>query len=126
MQFVNLQNDQKISRMVGGHSKLENLLYDPNTGILALSSADKRISLINTNDFDEKPLVIEEHSLNNCKVKCMGFNDRGILFALTDDNKIRLWDTDSGTYADALTAMNLPPLSDTEWNLILGREFSEK
>ena len=126
MQFVNLLDDQKVSRMPGGHSKLENLLYDPYSGILALSSADKRISLINTNDFNEKPLVIEEHSLDNSKVKCMGFNDRGIIFALTDDNKIRLWDTDPGTYADALTAMNLPPLSDSDWNLILGREFSEK
>jgi WD40 repeat protein len=126
MQFVNLLDDQKVSRMPGGNSKLENLLYDPYSGILALSSADKRISLINTNDFNEKPLVIEEHSLDNSKVKCMGFNDRGIIFALTDDNKIRLWDTDPGTYADALTAMNLPPLSDSDWNLILGREFSEK
>ncbi len=126
MQFVKLDNDQKANRIVGGHSKLENLIYDPNTGILALSSADKRISLINTNDVNEKPLVIEEHSLDNHKVKCMGFNNKGVLFALTDDNKLRLWDTDPGTYADALASMNLSPLSDSEWNHYLGREFSKK
>ena len=126
MQFVNLNTDQKGNRMAGGHSKLENMLYDPATGILALSSADKRISLINTNDFNEKPLVIEEHCLNNSRIKCMGFNNKGVLFALTDDNKMHLWDTDPGTYADALAAMNLSPLTDSEWNLIVGREFSEK
>ena len=126
IQFVNLIDDQKGNSMTGGHSKLENLLYDPNTGVLALSSADKRISLINTNDFDEKPLVIEEHSLNGHKVKGMGFNGNGVLFALTDDNKLRFWDTNPGTYSNALLSMNLPQLSDAEWNLILGREFSKK
>ena len=126
IQFVDLTNDNNARTMPAGHSKLENLLYDPNTCILALSSADKRISLINTNNFDEKPLVIEEHSLDNHKVKGMGFNSSGILFALTDDNKLRFWDTDPTTYTDALSSMNLSPLSDTEWNLIVGREFSEK
>ena len=126
MQFVDLATDQKGSRMTGGHSKLENMLYDPASGILALSSADKRIALINTNDLNEKPLVIEEHCLNNHRIKCMGFNNKGVLFALTDDNKMRLWDTDPTTYADALAAMSLSPLSDSEWNLIVGREFSER
>lgn len=124
--FVNLLNDQETDQMPGGHSKLENLIYDQNTGILALSSADKRISLINTNDLNEKPLVIEEHSLDNHKVKCMGFNGKGVLFALTDDNRLRQWDTNPDTYANALSTMNLAPLSENEWNLILGREFSER
>ena len=126
IQFVNLNFDTKGLRMVGGHSKLENLIYDPKSGILALSSADKRISLINTNDFNQKPLVIEEHSLGNKKVKCMGFNNNGVLFALTDDNRLRFWDTNPQTYSNALAAMNLADLSDNEWNLIMGREFSER
>ena len=126
IQFVNLNFDTKGLRMVGGHSKLENLIYDPKSGILALSSADKRISLINTNDFNQKPLVIEEHSLGNKKVKCMGFNNNGVLFALTDDNRLRFWDTNPQTYSNALAAMYLADLSDNEWNLIMGREFSER
>ncbi len=126
IQFVNLADDAKQSSMPGGHSKIENMLYDPNTGILALSSADKRISLVNTNDLKEKPLVIEEHSLGNSKAKNIGFNGRGVLFALTDDDKVRFWDTSPDTYANALSSMNLAPLSDEEWNLILGREFSVK
>ncbi|MBR4440060.1 MAG: hypothetical protein IKS00_00800 [Bacteroidales bacterium] len=126
IQFVNLLSDQKCGTMAGGHSNLENVLYDHSTGILALSSADKRISLVNTNDFNEKPLVIEEHSLGNCKVKCMSFNNKGVLFALTDDNMLRFWDTDPTVYSNSLASMQLAPLSSTEWNLILGREFSEK
>ena len=126
IQFVNLKNDTKGNKIPGGHSKLEKLLYDPISGTLALSSADKRISLINTNDFGQKPLVIEEHSLGNRKVKCMSFNSKGVLFAITDDNKLRFWDTNPTTYSNALSSMKLATLSDNEWNLIMGQEFSER
>ena len=126
IQFINLTNDTKGDKRTVAHSKLEHLVYDPKTGILALASADKRISLINTNDFKEKPLVIEEHSLDNNRVKGMGFNNKGVLFAITDDNKLRLWDTNPDTYASSLSAMNLAPLSQTDWDLIMGHDFSEK
>ncbi len=126
IQFVGLNTDSKGPKMVAGHSKLEILLYDPLSGFLALSSADKRISLINTNNINEKPLVIEEHSLGNSKVKCMSFNNKGVLFALTDDNKLRFWDTNPQIYANGLSKMNLTLLSDTEWDLIMGHEFSER
>ena len=134
VQFVDMTNDTPGEKMAGAHSKLDNMVYDPHTGILALSSADRRIALINTKDFKEKPLAIEEHSLSGMnafvggsgKVKCMGFNDKGVLFALTDDNMMHLWDTDPITYARTLYAMQLEPLTQTEWDLILGREFSDK
>jgi hypothetical protein len=126
MQFLDLTSGKITGSMAVGHSKLENMLYDSNTGILALASADKRISLINTNDFQAKPLVIEEHCLGNSKVKAMSFNNKGVLFVLTDDNKLRFWDTDVNTYANTLSAMKLAPLSNTEWNWILGSNFSEK
>ena len=126
VQFVNLGDDSKGEWIAGGHSKLEHAVYSPETGILALSSADKRISLFNTNDLQGKPLVIEEHSLGNSKVKSLAFNDKGVLFALTDDGCLRHWDTDPDKYAAALSKMNLAPLSDTEWDLILGREFAQK
>ena len=126
IQFVNTNTDRLADNILGGHSKLENMQYDPKTGILALSSADKRISLINTKDLKGKALAIEEHSLGNSKVKSLAFNGKGVLFALTEDNKLRFWDTDIATYANTLNAMRLKPLSQDEWDLILGREFSEK
>ena len=126
VQFVNLNDDSRGEKIAGGHSKLENAVYSPKSGILALSSADKRISLFNIDDLQGKPLVIEEHSLGNSKVKCLAFNDNGVLFALTDDNRLRHWETDPDKYAAALSKMNLAPLSDTEWDLILGREFAQK
>ena len=126
MQFLSLNDDTPSVSMTGGHTKIEDMVYDPVRGILALSSADNRITLINTNDFDENPLVIEEHSLDNRDVLCMGFNKSGILFAITDDNKLRFWDTDPSAYEDAVMSMRLAPLSDAEWKLILGKEFSTK
>ena len=94
--------------------------------MLALSSADKRILLYNTKDLDAMPLAIEEHSLGNSKAKAIGFNSKGVLFALTDKNEVRFWDTDITTYANTLKNMNLPPLTQSEREMILGSEFSEK
>ncbi len=126
IQFVNLANDQKDEKIAGTHTKLENVLYDPVSGIIAISSADKRITLINAIDIHDKPLVIEEHSLNNYRAKCMCFNNKGVLFVLTDDNLMRFWDTNPSAYANTLADMKLSPLSQSEWNMILGRDFSEK
>jgi WD40 repeat protein len=126
VQMINLNDDSKGEWVAGGHAKLEHAVYSPETGILALSSADKRIALLNTNDLQEKPLFIEEHSLGNSKVKSMTFDNKGTLYAITDDNRLRHWETDPNKYASALAAMNLPPLTDTEWDLIVGREFTQE
>ena len=126
VRMINLNDDSKGEWVAGGHAKLEHAVYSPETGILALSSADKRIALLNTNDLQEKPLFIEEHSLGNSKVKSMTFDNKGTLYAITDDNRLRHWETDPNKYASALAAMNLPPLTDTEWDLIVGREFTQE
>ena len=126
IQFVNLLDDTEADKMSPGtHSKIDNLAYDPKTGILAISSADKRITLYNTNNFTERPLVIEEHSLGNHRVKSMCFNNKGVLFAITDDNRLRFWDTDPDTYINTLSALNLEPLSQSELNLYLGSDISQ-
>ena len=126
MQFIDINTNKVVDSKTGGHTKLENLVYDPKTGILALSSADKRISLYNTKDLDATPLAIEEHSLNNSKAKAMFFNNKGVLFALTDDNQLRFWDTDITSYANTLRTLNLQPLSQSERDMILGSDFSAK
>jgi WD40 repeat protein len=126
IQFIDLNTGKVAENKAAGHTKLENMLYDPKTGILALSSADKRILLYNTKDLNDTPITIEEHSLGKSKVKSMFFNDKGVLFALTDDNQLHFWDTDITTYANTLQSMYLSPLSQSERDMILGRDFSEK
>ena len=126
MQFVDAKTGKVMERKTGGHTKLENMVYDPKTGILALSSADKRILLYNAKDMNATPLAIEEHSLDNSKVKSMFFNNKGVLFALTDDNQLRFWDTDITTYANTLKTLNLSPLTPSERDMILGSDYSEK
>ena len=125
IQFIDSKG-KVVANKTAGHTKLENMAYDPTTGMLALSSADKRILLYNTKDLDAMPLAIEEHSLGNSKAKAIGFNSKGVLFALTDKNEVRFWDTDITTYANTLKNMNLPPLTQSEREMILGSEFSEK
>ncbi|MBR4272497.1 MAG: hypothetical protein IKQ30_06635 [Bacteroidales bacterium] len=130
IQFLDMQSGKVVANKPAGHTKLENMLYDPKTDILALASADKRILLYNVNDLNATPIAIEEHSLsynnNKAKVKSMFFNDKGVLFALTDDNQLHFWDTDITTYANTLKTMNLSPLSQSERDMILGGELSEK
>ena len=124
--FVNTNTDTKVDgEMLGGHSKLEQMVYDPRTQILALTSADKRVSFINTKNFNDKPLAIEEHSLNGNKVRCIDFNSKGMFFALTDENLIRYYDTDIEQYARTLQSLHLAPLTQQEKILIFGNEFAE-
>ena len=56
----------------------------------------------------------------------MFFNNKGVLFALTDDNQLRFWDTDITTYANTLKTLNLSPLTPSERDMILGSDYSEK
>ncbi|MBR3713979.1 MAG: hypothetical protein IKM98_12400 [Bacteroidales bacterium] len=49
-----------------------------------------------------------------------------MLFALTDDNQLRFWDTDITSYANTLRTLNLQPLSQSERDMILGSDFSAK
>ena len=124
--FFDTQKDKCVKTMLSAHSSLENIVYDKNTELLAVSSADKRISLINTKNLNAKPFAIEEHSLEGQKVKAMKFNDKGMIFAVTFDNALRYWDTDIRKYAQTLQKMNLQKLTEEEKELILGREFANK
>ena len=72
-----------------------------------------------------KPLSIEEHSLNGNKVRDIGFNSRGMFFALTDENVIRFWDTDIEQYAKTIESMQPKPLTNEEKQLIFGSDFAE-
>ena len=106
------------------HAKVEYAVYDPNTQILALSGSDKRITLLNTKDFSLQPCYIEETNLRSSRVKSVRFNGKGMLFALTDKHDILYWDSDVNQYAKSLENLNLQPLTPTEKNLVLGREFA--
>lgn len=124
VRFVDMTKDITAAERAGGHSQIEKMRYDPRTELLAVASADKRISLIDTRDIrNAKIISIEEHSLK-AKVKAIGFNSEGTVFALTEDNQIRFWHTDVKAYAKIISGMRLKPLTATEKELILGREFS--
>jgi WD40 repeat protein len=119
-----MSTDKVTASRAGGHAQIEKMCYDDRTGFLAVASADKRISLINTSDIKNGKIIsIEEHSLQG-KVKTMDFNSLGTIFALTENNYVRFWYTDIKKYAEILSGMRLKPLTSTEKELILGKEFS--
>ncbi len=124
IRFLDMSTDKVTASRAGGHAQIEKMCYDDRTGFLAVASADKRISLINTSDIKNGKIIsIEEHSLKG-KVKTMDFNSLGTIFALTENNYVRFWYTDIKKYAEILSGMRLKPLTSTEKELILGKEFS--
>ncbi|MBQ3657402.1 MAG: hypothetical protein II956_11245 [Bacteroidales bacterium] len=124
VKFLDMTNDKIVASRAGGHVQIEKMCYDKKTGLLAVASADKRIAFINTSDIKNGKIVsIEEHSLKG-KVKAVDFNSAGTVFALSEDNKVRFWYTDIKKYAGILSEMHPKPLTSTEKELILGKEFS--
>ncbi|MBQ3618723.1 MAG: hypothetical protein II939_11280 [Bacteroidales bacterium] len=92
--------------------------------LLAIIGSDKRITLLDTKDFASQPFYIEENNLRSSRVNAVRFNQKGILFALTDKNQILYWDSDINQYAKSLETLNLQPLTANEKSLVLGREFA--
>ncbi|MCR5455268.1 MAG: hypothetical protein K6F33_09810 [Bacteroidales bacterium] len=120
--YTNTESNLSVD-IPGGTSKLGTMAYDPKTGLLARSSADKRILIVDTNNFTMQPYTIEEYNLNGGKVNAIKFNSKGVIFVLTDLNELRYWDTDINKYANSLKTLNLTPLSSREKQTILGNEF---
>ncbi|MBO4372152.1 MAG: hypothetical protein J5826_04395, partial [Bacteroidales bacterium] len=122
--YIDTQTDKMGYEFTGGHAKVEKAIYDPVSQYLALSSADKRITLLDTKNFELQPFYIEETNLRSSRVNSLCFNKKGMLFALNDKNNLLYWDTDITQYAESLETLNLQPLTANEKNLVLGREFA--
>lgn len=122
IRYYNTEN-KTVFDFLGGHSKPGDMTYDPNSKRLARSSSDKRIMIVDTENFMAQPYSLEEYNLNGGKVKSMKFNRKGVLYVLTDQNELRYFDTDIRQYANSLSKLNLQPLSNMEKRMILSNEF---
>jgi len=71
----------------------------------------------------EKPIVIEEHSLNRSAVLGIGIDGDGVLYALTADNCIRYFNLDIETNVAEISKQMPSLLKQEELELILGRDF---
>ena len=107
-----------------GPSKFEHAVYDSGTGLLALSGSDKRIAVVDVNNYVSQPYFIEEQNLRGGRANTLRFNSKGMVFALTGRNSILYWDTDIKQYAKSLQTLNLQPLTSDEKKMVLGREFA--
>ena len=88
-----------------------------------ISSLDKRITVIKTRSLTDKPVVIEEHSLNRSDVLCVGLDSGGLIYALTADNAIRCFNLDIEANVAVISKQSPNPLKQEELELILGRDF---
>jgi hypothetical protein len=122
--FIDTKTFEVKNDFSNGPSKFEHAVYDPSTGLLALSGGDKKITIINTKDLTLQPYQIEEQNLRGERAKSLTFNGKGMIFALTAQNHILYWDTDINQYAKTLQTLNLQPLTKEEKKVVLGREFA--
>jgi hypothetical protein len=123
IEFVDMTTDTQADAMLGGHSGFQEAVYDTETGYLMISSLDKRITIIKTRSLLEKPVVIEEHSLNRSDVLGIGLAGGETIYALTADNSIRYFDLDIQANVDEISKQMPPLLNQEELELILGRDF---
>ncbi|MBQ2098881.1 MAG: WD40 repeat domain-containing protein, partial [Bacteroidales bacterium] len=123
IEFVDMTTDTKADAMLGGHAEFQEAIYDTKTGYLMISSLDKRITVIKTRSPLEKPVVIEEHSLNRSEVLAIGLAGDKVLYALTADNDIRFFNLEVEDNVAEIEKMMPPPLKLEELELILGRDF---
>jgi WD40 repeat protein len=124
IEFVDMTTDTQADAMLGGHSGFQEAVYDTETGYLMISSLDKRITVIKTRTPLEKPVVIEEHSLNRSDVLAIGLASGQVLYALTADNAIRFFNLDVEANVAEIKKMSPMPLNQEELELILGRDFN--
>ena len=123
IEFVDMTTDTQADAMLGGHSEFQEAVYDTETGYLMISSLDKRITVIKTRSIAEKPVVIEEHSLNRSNILSIGLASNNTIYALTEDNAIRYFNLDI-KYNVAEIEKQMPlQLKQDELELILGRDF---
>ena len=123
IEFVDMTTDTQADAMLGGHSGFQEAVYDTGTGYLMISSLDKRITVIKTRSPLEKPVVIEEHSLNRSDVLAIGLAGGKVLYALTADNAIRYFYLELEKNVNEIEKTMPTPLNQEELELILGRDF---
>ena len=126
IQFLDLKTGTKESDMLGAHNRIEKIVYDNKSKYIAMSSLGNRISIINSNHINSKPLVVDDFLLHNFPVKNICFDSYGTMFVLTEENVIRYFESDITVYADFLSSLKVTELSQQEYSLILGQNFSSK
>ena len=123
IEFMDMTTDTKADAMLGGHAEFQEAIYDTKTGYLMISSLDKRITVIKTRSIAEKPVVIEEHSLNRSNILSIGLASNNTIYALTEDNEIRYFNLDIEANVAEIKKQMPPLLKQEELELILGRDF---
>ncbi len=122
IQFVDTKTDTQEEKIRGGHSGLQNVVYDIHSDLLAVFGDDKRISLIDSKNPSAKQTAIEEHSLNHQSVVCTGFSD-GVLYVLTADNSIRYFYIDVDKYLQKIRSQGIMFLNGDDLQRFLGESF---
>ena len=114
-----LNDDKQAKILMVSLSRIEDLVYNETSKLLAIATADKKITLINIENTDEKPIVIND----NRKSKQLFLNQTGRVFSLSENNYLRYWETETDKYLAIVKKHVTRSFTKEEWNFYVGEEF---
>lgn len=103
-----------------GQSRIEDLIYDKATNIIAAATADRKIALVHLSNLNNPPITIEEKEQ---KITKLTITSTGRVYALTEAHKIKYWESSTEAYAKILRKNINREFTQEEWKLFAGEKF---
>lgn len=115
------QEKTKINTLSGHDARINDLKFSPNDKRLASASYDGRIQLWDTDDLNETPIVLEDHS---SWVWAMAFSpDNKYLISGCVDRLIRKYPTHAYEMAQEMCSKVSRNISKKEWDAYVGEDI---
>lgn len=114
-------NIRLIHEFTTNKTLIESIAIDETSTLLAIASSDKTIQIFDINNWQKKPLIINDHHQNTQR---MLFNSNGLLVVQCADNSIRMWETDCEKYASQVQSKIKRKPSTQEWKQMAGNNIS--
>lgn len=116
IKIINL-TENTVDELEVTKSKIETIATDKNSELLTISTANKSVYIYQLNDKIAKPFILNNLSK---KITELSFNSEGVLFGISEDNKIFKWQTSNKTLSDEVLNHLTRNLTTEEWQKFVG------
>jgi len=110
-------NDSLIKTIHEHTARVEQIMFNNSSSLLATSSSDKTIRVYDLQKEELKPIVLKSQQ---SKARSITFNNEHTLIAAMADKSIYVWELSSEKIAEALCPIIQRNLRKTEWEQYIG------
>ncbi len=103
-----------------GNAGIKNIIFNKKSNKCIIASNDKTIKVFYVNSFEKSPIILNNHLQN---IKQLGITKEEKLFALCDDNTLRMWELNSDIYAKSVFSLINRNFTSKEWNTFVGKNI---